>query len=38
MHFTDNLPEIQQGFIDPQGRITSMITGEIFCDCETRND
>lgn len=28
--FTDNLPEIQPGFIDNLGRVTSMVTGEIF--------
>jgi|GEM_PF-6028862 len=28
--FTDNLPEIEPGFIDNLGRITNMITGEIF--------
>lgn len=28
--FTDNLPEIESGFIDKEGRVTSMVTGEIF--------
>lgn len=36
--FTENLPEVQLGFIDPQGRVTSMITGEIFCNCEANNN
>ena len=36
--FTDDLPEIGLGFIDPNGRVTSMITGEIFCSCEGLTD
>lgn len=28
--FTDSLPEIEPGFIDNEGRVTSMVTGEIF--------
>lgn len=28
--FTDNLTEIEPGFIDNEGRVTSMVTGEIF--------
>jgi len=28
--FTKNLPEIELGFIDSEGRVTSMVTGEIF--------
>ena len=35
--FTDNLPEIHRGFIDNQGRVTDMVTGEIFTK-EENND
>jgi hypothetical protein len=28
--FTENLPPIEPGFIDNEGRATSMVTGEIF--------
>lgn len=36
--FTDNLPSMEYGFIDNEGRITSAVTGEIFCDCEEQKN